>query len=110
MSLIPITDSVCISTLSFYGHDRLYTNLRANYKGLICALIYNRYMDFEIKDKPGPKAYEWDERMGPVKNRGQRYPVLGHEILKKHSTMALIERMALEPDFKAKVLGMVDEL
>ena len=61
------------------------------------------------RQKPGPKPYPWDESLGEVRPVGHWLPEEVHKILHKKENKAVIERMALDPEFKAEVLKMVDE-
>ena len=64
----------------------------------------------ENREKPGRKPYPWDSSLGEIKNAGHKLPVGIHSLIRNYDVKAHLEKIATDPDFKAKVLGMVDEV
>jgi len=67
------------------------------------------YFDDEEPKKRGPKGI-FSPELGPGVKRNPRFPAPIFELLYTDEVKRVLDRMATDPDFKAKVLDMVDEL
>jgi len=58
--------------------------------------------------KPGPKS-EWDFSLGGVKKISRSYPKAICDLLLEVEVKRLLNRMAIDPDFKLSVLRLIDK-
>jgi len=66
------------------------------------------YIDDDEPKKPGPKGI-FSPELGAGVKKNPRFPAPIFELLYDDNVKRVLNRMALDPDFKAKVLGMVEE-
>jgi hypothetical protein len=61
-------------------------------------------------EKPFGRPSGWGPELGKGKNVGHHAPEKIHSLLREAKVKRLLSRMALDPEFKARILVMVDEV